>query len=513
MGLRFDMKWANWIAYLTVPGKTPPRSGSHGDDRMAIDGLIQQLEHGFYSTARERSRWLDMLDMMRMRMGPRMHEGGPELALLQQYLQSRPWFALIVPSGSDRETDRFLCSRDFLREAVDVRPDDPGLILQIDQPPEGQLSLTDAFPAFRTALANSAQWPGVLLWSGANESIFLPFDTDGKESIRKNVRWIFSHLAASLGADLEQLQILYEREFPRAKSRRKRAVHMIHVSDVHLGCREARDRLPRVQQLIRNVINEMGDPENVVPILSGDIVDSPNEAFLGEANAFLDFLSGLGTLSPVVVLGNHDVRKGGVLGEDFKSAFRLPTTKVVWLDEQQVGILPFNSVMAGELAQGSIGEQQLVGVGNEIDRRENWKKYALFAVLHHHPMPVEQPDWYQRNFLERWFGPTEEKSMALLDAESFLNWVEARKVAAVLHGHRHIPRIAETPKLKIPVFGCGSTVGKVPTNDGRPYMSLNVITYEPGSRRVFGRLLAERIPGGGLDETRRHELVSLGHSA
>ena len=513
MGLRFDMKWANWFAYLTVPGKLPPRSGSPDDDRMAIDGLMKQLQNGFYSTYREHRRWLERLDMMRMDMGPQMYQGGPGLALLQQYLQSRPWFALIVPSGSDRDTDRFLCSREFLREAVDIRPDDPGLILQIDDPPEGQIVLNDAFPAFRTALANSAQWPGVLLWTGANESIFLPFDTAGKESTRSNVRWIFSHLAASLGVDIEQLQILYEREFPRAKARRKGAVHMLHVSDVHLGCREARDRLPRVQQLIRNVINELGDRKNVVPVLSGDIVDSPNQNLVAEANAFLDFLSGLGTQAPVVVLGNHDVRKGGVFRKNFKSAFRLPTTKVVWLDEQQVGILPFNSVMAGNLAQGSIGEQQMIGIGNEIDRREDWKKYALFAVLHHHPMPVEHPNWYQRNFGERWFGAAEERTMALLDAESFLSWVEERKVVAVLHGHRHIPRIAETPKLKIPVFGCGSTVGKVPTNDGRPYMSLNVITYEPGSRRIFGRLLAERIPGGGLDETRRHELVSLGHTA
>jgi len=477
---------------------------------MAIKGLLEQLEQGFHSSPAYRHEWLDMLDMLRGRINPSLRGDDPDLFfVLRKYLQRCPWFALVVPSGSDQKVDSFLSSHKFLHEAVRIRRDDPGLILQIKDSPNGQFALTDAFPAFRTALANSSQWPGVLLWTAANESIFLPFDTDGIPSIEENVHWIFSHLAASRGVDLEQLQILYEKQFPNATARRKTAVHMIHVSDVHLGCREARDRLPRVQQLIRNVINELGEPTNVVPILSGDIVDSPHQDYLSEAASFLDFLSGLGTLPPVVVLGNHDVRSGGIIGEDFKSAFRLPTTRVVWLEEQQVGILPFNSVMNGNLAQGSIGEQQLVSVGNEIDRRRDWQNYALFAVLHHHPLPVERPDWYQRNFFERWFGRVEERSMALIDADSFVEWAEARKVTAIMHGHRHIPRIAETPNAKIPVFGCGSSVGKVPTTDGRPYMSLNVITYQPGSRRLTGRLLAERIPGGGLNETKRHELVSL----
>jgi hypothetical protein len=46
--------------------------------------------------------------------------------------------------------------------------------------------------------------------------------------------------------------------------------------------------------------------------------------------------------------------------------------------------------------------------------------------------------------------------------------------------------------------------------DRRPYLSINVLSYEPGTRRITCRLLAERIPGGGLFEESRHEVVHLG---
>jgi hypothetical protein len=101
-------------------------------------------------------------------------------------------------------------------------------------------------------------------------------------------------------------------------------------------------------------------------------------------------------------------------------------------------------------------------------------------------------------------------TVALEDGDEFVEFVESRRFGAVLHGHKHIPRIAVTPNGKIPVFGCGSSVGKVETNDRKPYLSVNVLSFEPESRRITCRLLAERMPGAGLFEDSRHEVIHIG---
>lgn len=69
-------------------------------------------------------------------------------------------------------------------------------------------------------------------------------------------------------------------------------------------------------------------------------------------------------------------------------------------------------------------------------------------------------------------------------------------MAAVLHGHEHIPRFAETPTEKIPVFGCGSSVGKVKTRrPNETCISVNVVSLDPGRQSLTGRLLAEHVIG------------------
>jgi hypothetical protein len=54
-------------------------------------------------------------------------------------------------------------------------------------------------------------------------------------------------------------------------------------------------------------------------------------------------------------------------------------------------------------------------------------------------------------------------------------------------------------------LGYRSTVSKVSTKDGGPYMSINVLTLDNATKQLSERLLAERIPGGGLTEVKHHE--------
>jgi hypothetical protein len=165
-------------------------------------------------------------------------------------------------------------------------------------------------------------------------------------------------------------------------------------------------------------------------------------------------------------------------------------------------------VIGGNLARGRIGAAQFGDVGNEIDSKRNWRDYTLIGVLHHHPIPVEQPDWYAKPFYERLFGRFFEKTDELEDADDLRDFSKRRRFVAVMHGHKHIPRVDEIPaRQKVAVFGCGSSVGKVPTRDNRMLLSINRIDINHETNRMTCRLMAERTLGAGMTDWETHELI------
>jgi hypothetical protein len=287
-------------------------------------------------------------------------------------------------------------------------------------------------------------------------------------------------------------------------------IHFIQLSDLHIGSKEAEVRLPRVQQLVRNLKNELGDRSTIIPVVTGDILDDPNEGYLDGVRAFLDFLSNLGVNKPAIVLGNHDVRKDGYLSENFRIAMGIPIERIAWFDDSKVALVCFNSVMDGELAQGSIGERQLLDLANEIERKKGWQDFVFLGALHHHPIRIEPPDWYVKPFYEKllrtFLGSWFDKTTELKDANQFLKFVSDRGFTAMLHGHEHIPRVP-TKDDPVPVFGCGSSTGKVRVKQGGALMAINVISLDLQRGQLSGRLLAEESPGGGLSEHGRHEAL------
>jgi hypothetical protein len=508
MGLRFDLNAANWIAHLTDRDTPLPSLDDRWTETESIRMLLRQLQEGFYSSRFIEREFLHLVDMAQSRLHDRLTPDVIEP--LREFLSRRPWTALIVPSGADRELDYKLCSEEFLRRLVQIRPEDPGLILQLNDPPGEQLSLTNVFPAFKAALAKSAVWPGLLVWTSPSNSVFLPFSSTDLREILHEAEWVFSHLAVSTGVDLELLEQRFYEEFRSARNRVKSIVRMVHLSDVHIGSTEAFQRLPRVEQFVRTIAGELDSGGQLIPILTGDLIDSPNRAFHDQARSFLNTVANVCGRPPILVLGNHDVRESGFGAEDLRIAIGLPTSTIVWEDSNRLGFICFNSVAGGSLARGRIGERQFSDIGNQLDARPDIADFTLVGVLHHHPVPVERPDWHARRFYERIFGDSFEKTVVLEDAEEFVEFVESRRFGAILHGHKHIPRIAATERANVPVFGCGSSVGKVSTADRKPYLSVNVLSFEPETRRITCRLLAERMPGAGLFEDSRHEVLHVG---
>jgi hypothetical protein len=426
---------------------------------------------------------------------------------LRSFFRDRSWTAFIIPSGQNEEIDKFLCSPSFLGNLVLIPSNTSGLILQLDEAPQDPFSLTDVFPAFRIALNEATQWPGVLIWTRTGDTVFIPLPTDNIEVTREAIRDIFLELGRRPYLDLEYF-ILRQQRMVRLRKSPKSLFHIIHLSDIHLGSKEASQRISRVQQLVRNIIGQLETESKIVPLITGDLMDTPSKRCRDDVRLFMDFLSNLGTESPRMILGNHDVRKSGWLRNSYKTAFSLPSiaSGVVWYDEHKVGLVCFNSVIKGRLARGYIGPEQLLDMGNEIDRKKDWEEYALIGALHH-PIPVNIPEWYSEPFYERVLGNWYEQTDALEDADSFVDFAEKRKMVALLHGHKHIPRITKTPIAGIPVFGCGSTVSKLSTQDGGLYMSINIITLNKATGQLSGRLLAERIPGGGLTDYKHHEVI------
>jgi hypothetical protein len=511
MGLVMDLRIANWVAHLIEPGAPVPRLTNRFEEREGLQYFLHQMAQGFVSSPERMQELKGLTTSALDKLKGRDDDPTPVelLSDLRRFMGGRPWTALLIPSGRT-ETDRYICSQKLLNRLVGVRPGCPGLILQ---PAEGSfngiLTLTDVFPAFEKALTQFEDWPGMLVWTRQRQSEFFPFPSEEQGDVENSSIWILSQLGDRMDADLNTLSRDYGRHFPKAQRSRRHTLRIIHLSDIHLGSPEADENLPRVHQIVRDTVKKVSDGSRILPLVTGDLMDDPDLKSLNSVRLFMDFLSNLGTEQPISLLGNHDVRKNGYLAENYRMVMRLPTAPagVEWFDDLGVGLVCFNSVIGGKVAAGSIGDAQLIDVGNAIDRKPHSDGYTLIGALHHHPVPVAPPEWYQMPFYERFMGTFFERTESLEDADLFLRFVENRKMAAILHGHKHIPRIESQWNPRIPIYGCGSTVGKVKSKDGGAYMSMNIVTIDTSRGSVSGRLLVERVKGGRPEEFDHHEMI------
>src|SRR5262249_55370144 len=321
---------------------------------------------------------------------------------LQQLLSSdHTWIGLIIPSRQDKELDRLLCSNRLLDHLIyKVRWGSPGILLQPESVgvTSDPVVLLDVFPAFRAALKELTKWPGLLFWTDRGDAEFFSFPSRSEKAIKESAAWILSNIRLREGQTLQQLKMRYSERYPSASIDSEPTTTLLHISDLHIGSWEARERIPRLQQLLRDIVAEIPKGNRIIPVLSGDIIDSPNKEYYHSARQFVDFLHNMNTEPPITVLGNHDVRKDGYHGEDLGIAFRMPTDRLRWEDHQGICLVSFNSVTEGKLARGMIGTDQILDIGNAIDRKKNCKDYILIGILHHHPIPVEEPSWYAKPF-------------------------------------------------------------------------------------------------------------------
>ncbi len=515
MGYRFNLQHINWLAALIDPYRVPRIS----DVRQFKNGLSEILHHRqgrFLSSTRyefefrhEILRLVDALEHLPSQMDESedFRDDGRVSQWYEEWRRwshfngrffQRPWTACIIPSGTDEGLDRELCSYELLRTLVDDRPEHRGLILQPDEPPTNHFTLLDAIPALSHALNRVERWPGLLVWS-STEATFLPIGRN-RDCLLGNLRLAMNLLYD--GVNLSMLEEEYGERVGSDATADEEPVHLIQLSDVHIGSKEAGTRLRHLTHLVRTLRADLG--RRTIPVISGDLFDTPNTLQSDNVVSFIEDIERAVGEKPFCVVGNHDLRKGGwglsKPGPMMETHTCDPLRAFPNYDLTLVG---FNSCQSGSLARGKISETQLHDRNARIDKESVGMR---IGVVHHHPTKVAHPEWEFRPFYERLFSPLHAPTVEMVNGDSLLRFCEAKHIGTIIHGHKHIPRFDD--KQGVRIVGCGSSVGKIKTRDGQPYLSVNVLTVFPKSGRVISRLLADRT-NAGLNEQTRHEFVSL----
>jgi len=474
MGYRFELQHANIVAHL-------------------IDGNIET----FLDLIQEDENWYPLKEFFRKNVEEKMFFSSKRYEKefdrlfkeLQRFIERRDFFeksyryeftehfyplskligrakvkALLLP-GPD---DRYMYDRYLLERLVHIHPEDSCLILQISDidriENKKSVTLLNVFRAFEEALKNYDKFPGVLLWD-KNDTLFIP--TNNEEDVIK----IFEILTYKWRKPLQALREKFFQE--------KNYIYLLHMSDLHLG----KVTHGRKKELFRLIDNHSIHKDNVqiIPIITGDLMDSPNPNNKDKVDDFVRELNTKFTHQAVSVLGNHDVDEKGIFSffrKNKQATINLFSNNPIEIfEEYKLIIIKVCSNREGHLARGKIGEEQLIEIASELDKIENIDQYTCIAILHHHPVQIEAPDWQDSHWYEKILGNYHEKTMELVDSDRFLEWCRTRNIQTILHGHKHIPNIQK--ENNVYCIGAGSSTGEVKHVDNRKtYISYNIIKYD-----------------------------------
>jgi predicted phosphodiesterase len=393
--------------------------------------------------------------------------------------------------------DQFMLSEDTFRKLIRIHEGDSCLIIQPQERPKSAI-IFDAFPNFEVAIRQADLWPAVMFWDKYEGYAFVPIK---HEDELLNLYEIVKR---------EQHPI---NEIKRiAEGKRNPSHYIFQLSDLHFGAKNisiAKKR-HRLKSLVNVAVREFSDDDSISFIITGDVMDSPTQNAANDYKEFSEFLKERSGTEPIHILGNHDINNHGLAishGNQVLANIVGEYPKIKILDEHKVILLLFNSNTNGNFAQGEIGEEQMAKMGNLLDEIENLNDYLLIAVMHHHLLPIPNPNYYE----EKWYmkilhGVFGEKLVKLLDADRFMEWLIQRNVKVVLHGHKHIPFMAK--ENEIWVISCGSSTGKITHKEyGKTYLSYNLIKIN--NRVVTCTQFAEEIIGAGAKNIRA-ETVRFG---
>lgn len=404
--------------------------------------------------------------------------------------------SLLLPKmyGSNTFDDDFMISEKLLHELIHIHAGDSCLILQPQERP-CNVTIFDAFPNFDVALRQADAWPAVLFWDGVEDYAFVPIKH------KDELRYLYEI------ARYEKHPI---GEIKRVAEKKKRISHYIfQLSDLHFGAKNVDVAERRLKSLIKTQLASIELDDDISFVITGDAVDSPSEVMENDYFDFAEYLEEKCGKKPIRVLGNHDINNHGLAfshGKQHIANIVGEYPKIEILEEAKTILLLFNSNTNGSFASGEIGVTQMSEMGNLLDNVNNLNQYMLIAVMHHHLLPIPQPNYYD----EKWYkkiipNGLLDETLRLRDADIFMEWLIQRNVRCVLHGHKHIPFITEKNGVK--VIACGSSTGKIVHKEkGKTFISYNLVKI--CKREIICTQFAEEIQGAGAKNIRT-EIIRL----
>lgn len=394
----------------------------------------------------------------------------------------------MIGSCNNNVDDSFMTSERTLERLVHRHPGDSCLILQPEERPS-KATIFDAFPNFEVALRQADLWPAVLFWEGDNDFAFIPIkDEPELYNLYEIVRYDRHPIV-----ELKRI----------AERKKKSSYYILQLSDLHFGAQNVNITERRLKSLIKTQIAALDPRDYIEFVITGDAVDSPNLTTENDYREFSEYIEEHYGRKPIRVLGNHDINNAGLAffhGRQSIANIVGEYPKIVILDDPKVILLLFNSNTNGNLAEGEIGTEQMAEMGNKLDGVKNLKDYLLIAVMHHHLLPIPRPDYYEKRWFERILsGGFIDESLKLIDADLFLEWLQQRNVKVVIHGHKHIPFIADHKGIH--VIACGSSTGQITHKErGKTYISYNLLKVN--GEIVTCTQFAEELLGAGAKNIR-----------
>lgn len=383
---------------------------------------------------------------------------------------------LLLPGFQNNEINNLLVSKDELRRLLTIDAAESYLIIQLKNIPEkNNIQILDSFIHMDKAIERVDEWPAVLVWEkysrNRTRGIFIPIkNIDDVRSIIESNRFennYFSYLQKTYG-----------------HRKTKNISQLIHLSDLHLGVKGQETKNLRLIEILKKHRRVTDSQIQMYPIISGDLVDSPTTSNVKLYQSFESQLESIGLANPISVLGNHDLHFKGYIrsNQEGKNILTSLVARelITVIDELKLIIVRFNSNIDGKWAQGKIGMDQLADIGNQLDRLIGKEDYYKMALLHHHPFELERPNWMKKTWYEEILGQLNfdvEMRNTLLDAKTFIEWLNARNIKFIIHGHKHIPKLFNIDGIDI-VAG-GSSTGKVDhREDQKTFLTYNLINYD-----------------------------------
>jgi 3',5'-cyclic AMP phosphodiesterase CpdA len=256
---------------------------------------------------------------------------------------------------------------------------------------------------------------------------------------------------------------------------------VVHLSDLHL-VPDAPRQVSILDALVRTLRleYEAARPESVAVVVTGDVFDSATAAPAQAVDAFLrlhrEVVAALGGDAPTIVIpGNHDRRRHGLLGPHKGELFRSLCEAA---DPRQLfvagAVPPFLAqVVPGEMHRlpahliaydSTYLPGGLVGAGGTVRLEDLLMAHArlpddgrpIIILTHHHLIPtpltdVSSIDSSGTPRVVRWlvgtalpalvsYGDREELTMTALGAGTALSALHTfGRAVLLLHGHKHVP--------------------------------------------------------------------------